>query len=49
MNRTWIKIISTVATAIGAGATLVLNWYADKDADLKIEEKVIEALANQKK
>lgn len=49
INDSTLKIVGLAATAIGMGATFVSNWVDNKQLDIKIEEKVIEALAKQDK
>ena len=48
MNPKVIKALGLAATVIGLGATLLGNWVAETTLDIKIEEKVhqaVEALA----
>lgn len=47
MNKTIITVISLVATLVGGGASLVSQFTNDKLLDMKIEQKVAEALASQ--
>lgn len=49
MNSKSIKILGMFATILGIGATLINDWVADKKTNEKIEQKVIEALTNEKK
>lgn len=44
MNSKTIKILGVAASIIGAGATLVSNFVAEKSTDEKIAQKVAEAL-----
>ena len=46
INEKTIKIIGVATTAVGLSITLINNWVADKTMDLRIAEKVAEALAN---
>lgn len=40
-----IKIIGVVTTVAGAGLSLVSAWVGEQQTDIKIAEKVAEALA----
>jgi hypothetical protein len=41
------KIIKGAVAVVGIGVTLLTNYFADKDLDNKVAEKVNEALAKQ--
>lgn len=47
MNSKLIKILGMIATAIGMGATLVIDWVNDKKMDEKIEKTVNEVFAKR--
>ncbi len=47
MNSKIIKIIGTIATVLGAGATLVTAWAEDQKKNIKIEEAVDRALSER--
>lgn len=47
MNGTIIKVIGVAASVIGAVATIAGNWASEKQTDLKIAEKVAEALKKE--
>lgn len=48
MNKgTMIKVLGLAATAIGMGATLVIDWVNDKKMEEKMDEKISKALAKQ--
>ena len=41
-NNTAIKIIGTLATLLGVGATLMSDWVNRREMDSMIEEKINE-------
>lgn len=45
MNTKAVKIIGIAASVVGAVATLASGWASEKQTDVKITEKVAEALA----
>lgn len=47
-NKSMIKWIGIVATAIGMAATFATDWVNEKKMEEKIEEKVSEALTQKK-
>lgn len=48
MNNKAIKIIGVVASVGGAALSLLGNWSSEKQQELKIAEKVAEALSKSK-
>lgn len=48
MNQSIIKIGGTVLTLAGMAISLGSSWLDDKKLDIKIAEKVAEALAKEK-
>lgn len=47
-SKSLVKILGTVATIVGLGATLLSDWVKDKTLDEKIEDKVNNALARRR-
>lgn len=45
MNTTALKVIKIAVSVVGIGVTLATNYFADKDLDNKVAQKVAEALA----
>lgn len=48
MNQRIIKIGGTVLTLAGVAVSLGSSWLEDKKLDIKVAEKVAEALAKEK-
>lgn len=42
-----MKIVKVAVTVLGVGVTLAQAYFADKDLDNKVTEKVAEALENK--
>ena len=42
-----MKIVKIAVTVAGVGITLAQSYFADKDLDKKVAEKVAEALENK--
>lgn len=47
MNAKTIKIIGIVASVAGAAASVLGTWAGEKQQEVKIAEKVAEAMANK--
>jgi hypothetical protein len=45
MNNNLIKTIGVIASVVGIGSNLVINWVGEKKMDEKIEKKIIDILA----
>ena len=48
MNSKVIKIIGVTVTVTGALLSLISNWVDDKKLDMKIDEKIADALNSTK-
>lgn len=48
-KKTMIKVLGLTASIIGVAATLLSDWVDEQTMDVKIEEKVNEALACKEK
>ncbi len=48
MNEKTLKIISISASALAITANMISAWVNDKQLDIKVTEKVAEALKNVK-
>ena len=46
MKPNVIKVIGIIASAVGVVASLASSWANEKQTDIKIAEKVAEAVAN---
>lgn len=42
-----LKVLGVVGTVIGAGASLLGSWVGEKQLDIKVAEKVTEALTKK--
>ena len=42
-----MKVVKVAVTVAGVGIALAQAWFADKDLDNKVAEKVAEALENK--
>lgn len=47
MNKKMINIIGAAATVVGVGVSLVSNWVGEKNLDMKIDEKIVKAMAEK--
>lgn len=45
----WIKILGTVATVLGAGASILGSWVSDKKAEQYMDEVIDRKLAEREK